>query len=60
MTSRFVGLFSVGLLILGTGKAYGQQYPNKPIRIVTSESAGANDIIARLIAQGISGPLASL
>jgi tripartite-type tricarboxylate transporter receptor subunit TctC len=32
-------------------------YPNKPIRITTTESGGGSDIIARQIAQGISGPL---
>ena len=39
------------------GAACGQDYPNKPIRIVTSEAGGGNDIQARLIAQGLAGAL---
>ena len=34
--------------------ACAQDYPNKPIRIVTSEAGGGNDVQARLIAQGLS------
>src|SRR4051812_47742544 len=32
-------------------------YPDKPVRIVTSEPGGSNDFPSRLIAQGLSGPL---
>ena len=35
----------------------GQAYPNKVIRIFTAGVGGGSDFIARLIAQGISGPL---
>lgn len=35
----------------------GQDYPTKPIRIVTGGAGGGTDFTARLIAQGISGPL---
>ena len=34
--------------------ACAQDYPNKPIRIVTSEAGGGNDVQARLIAQGLA------
>ncbi len=37
--------------------ACAQPYPSKPIRVVTAESGGASDLLARLIANGISGPL---
>ena len=43
-------------LALGAG-VMAQAYPNKPIRIVTSQPGGSSDFNARLIAQGISGPL---
>ena len=33
----------------------GQDYPNKPIRIVTGGIGGGADYVARLIAQGITG-----
>jgi tripartite-type tricarboxylate transporter receptor subunit TctC len=42
---------------LGAGVASGQNFPNKPIRIVTSEAGGGNDVQARLIAQGLTGAL---
>jgi len=48
---------SVGLMILGTNLVSGQTFPNKPIRIVTSEVGAGNDLQARIIAQAMSGPL---
>ena len=50
-------IFSVGLMVLGVGVASGQDYPNKPIRFVTSSAGGSADFVARLIAAGLSGPL---
>ena len=50
-------LFPLALMVAGANAASGQDYPNKPIRIVTAAAGGANDFTARLIAQGISGPL---
>ena len=52
-----VWTISAGLMFLGAGVVSGQNYPNKPIRIVTSAVGGGNDFIARLIGQRISGPL---
>ncbi len=58
LKTRFmVGLAACGLVGLGAGGAAGQEYPGKPIRIVTSPAGGGNDFPARLIARGISGPL---
>ena len=56
--SRFVaGILSVGLMVSGADVVSAQSFPNKPVRFVTSEPGSANDITARLISQGISGPL---
>lgn len=49
-------LFSIGCGVLATSSA-AQTYPNRPVRIVTSPAGGGNDFAARLIAQGLSGPL---
>ena len=37
--------------------AAAQIYPSKPLRIITAGVGGGNDLVSRLIAQGISGPL---
>lgn len=50
-------LFSAGVTGLATGTASAQDYPVRPIRIVTSPAGGGNDFPARLIARAISGPL---
>src|SRR5437016_908044 len=42
---------------LGIELAQSQGYPNKPVRIVTSEIGATNDVLARMIAQGMSGPV---
>ena len=50
-------IITLSLLTIGAGAGYGQDYPNRPVRIVTSEAGGGNDLQARLIARGISGRL---
>ena len=52
-----VSIFPVGIMILGTSAVSGQDYPNKPIRIITGPAGAGSDLTARQIAQGISGPL---
>src|SRR6185436_10916958 len=38
--------------------ARGEEFPSRPIRIVTTGGVGSTtDLVARVIAQGISGPL---
>src|SRR5688572_973443 len=55
---RFVaGMLSVAQMALGAGAAYGQAFPSKPVRIITTQAGGSNDLIARLIAQGIASSL---
>lgn len=39
------------------GAAPAHKYPSKPIRIVTSEPGGGNDIVARLLAEGLTTSL---
>src|SRR5258706_12092985 len=41
-------------MVVGVGMVYGQGYPNKTVRIVTSEAGGNGDFHARLIAQGLT------
>jgi tripartite-type tricarboxylate transporter receptor subunit TctC len=57
MTRFIVWILSVSIMIFSTGAVSGQNYPNRPIRIVTGAAGGASDIAARIIAQGISGPM---
>ena len=45
------------LLLFAVGSVTAQSYPNKPIRIVTTEAGSGTDFGARLVAQGISGAL---
>jgi tripartite-type tricarboxylate transporter receptor subunit TctC len=55
-TRRFAaGLLSAGLMV--AGPACGQDYPGKVIRIVTTGAGGGSDFVARILAQGIAGPL---
>ena len=52
-----VRMFAIGMMIPGTGVVFGESYPNKPIRIVTSGAGGTADIVARAIARGITDGL---
>jgi len=48
---------AAGLIVLGSEAGYGQEFPTKTIRMVTSDPGGTSDLMVRLIAQGITGPL---
>lgn len=50
-------LLLAGVAGLGAGGVCGQNYPVKPVRLVTSGIGGGSDFTSRLIAQGISGGL---
>jgi tripartite-type tricarboxylate transporter receptor subunit TctC len=54
---HFLAALCAGFLALVGDMAFGQDYPNKPIRIITGGAGGGTDFTARLIAQGISVPL---
>ncbi len=51
------GLWLVSSMVLFSGFVYSQNYPSRPIRLLTSEAGGGTDFASRIIAQGISGPL---
>ena len=52
-----IGIMAVGLTALGAVVVHAQDFPNRPIRVITSLPGGGSDFASRLIAQGISGPL---
>jgi tripartite-type tricarboxylate transporter receptor subunit TctC len=55
---RFVAwMFLAGMMVLGTRMVSGQNYPSKPIRIVTAAPGSGNDFAARLMAPGLTGSL---
>jgi tripartite-type tricarboxylate transporter receptor subunit TctC len=55
LQTRFAVAFSsIFLVVCGANVALGQEYPNKPIRMVTSAIGGGNDFAARIVAQGLS------
>ena len=56
--TRFILQLSLTcVLYLAAAVASGQDYPVKPIRVVTASAGGGSDFVARQVAQGISGPL---
>ena len=55
LTPRFmVSMFPVCMMVSSIGMVSGQDYPNKPVRMVTSAAGGGADLMARLIAQGLT------
>src|SRR4051812_25529534 len=54
-TARAVrGLAAIGLLSIGTGMACGQDFPLKPMRLITSAPGGGSDTTARIVARALS------
>ena len=54
---RFVKSVSICMLALGSGFVYSQDYPNKPVRIITSAPGGGSDFVSRQVAGWLTGPL---
>ena len=52
-----LGRAAVGLFFLGAGVVWSQDYPNKPIRILTAEPGGGPNLISRTIAPGMTSSL---
>lgn len=52
-----VRLLAVGTMVLTAGAAAGQNYPNKPVRMVTHGVGGGADFVARLIAPALTDSL---
>ena len=50
----FIWMLSIVTFASGVGAVYCQDYPRKPIRIVTTEAGSGNDLVARIIAQRLS------
>ena len=56
--TRFIlWMISIGTVAFCAGAAFGQDYPNKPVRFVVGSAGGSTDFMARLIAPGLSGSL---
>src|SRR5262245_133108 len=56
VSSRLIiGILSAAVTCAGV--AFAQDFPNRPLRIVLGSVGGGNDLMARVIAQGIAGPL---
>ena len=56
-TLRVVCTVSVAMTMQGAGVVYGQNYPHKPVRIVTSDAGSGSDFAARLVAQEVTESL---
>ncbi len=54
IASRFARPFLTAVMLTAAGMALGQDYPSRPIRIITASPGGAVDLVARLIATKLS------
>ena len=55
MRRFFEWVLSLSMMVAGAGAVSGQDYPNKPIRVVTVAVGGGMDIVSRMIAPVITG-----
>ena len=52
--SRYV-VCLLPMIMTSAGVVYGQNFPNKPVRIVTTEPGSGSDFVSRLIAHELTG-----
>src|SRR5258706_2630070 len=52
-----VELIAAAAMVIGACAACGQNYPSKPIRMLTAEAGGGADFVARVIARELSANL---
>ena len=52
-----LALYSLVVMVTGASLVSAQTYPSKPVRITTYSVGGSNDFAARLLADGLAGPL---
>lgn len=57
ITRKVIWIFSLWMMVSGASTVWSQNYPTRPIRIVTFGIGGDTDFAARLVAQGIAVPL---
>jgi tripartite-type tricarboxylate transporter receptor subunit TctC len=57
MKTKIAGFGIAIILMLGADHSEAQNFPVKPLRIVTAETGGGNDFAARLIAHGLTSNL---
>jgi len=56
MYRRIAVLFAL-IAAFAAGSAWSQAYPNKPVRIISTEPGGSLDLAARILAQGLGAGL---
>lgn len=55
LTRLMVRTSSISVMVLGTGLALGQNYPNKPIRVIVPYGpGGGGDVLSRVIGQRLT------
>lgn len=57
MLVRGLGAAFITTSMAVAGPASGQDFPARPLRIVTAEVGGVNDLVTRLVAQGLTANL---
>lgn len=59
MTSRRSAIAYIAAMmpLAGMSSALAQEFPTRPVKIVTGEAGGSNDIASRIVAQGIGSSL---
>src|SRR5258706_5432147 len=51
---RMTRMLAIAAMVLAQGTAHAQNFPNKPIRLVTVGAGGAMDFMSRLLATGLT------
>src|SRR5690349_12642241 len=57
LSLRAARVLAFFLGMVAPGIAASQDYPSKPIRMITTAAGGGGDFTTRQVAQGVTGPL---
>src|SRR5690348_7028643 len=57
MKRRWRVALATAVMLLSYAALHAQEFPAKPVRLITTEAGGSGDVIARLLAQALAAPL---
>src|SRR5262245_12682087 len=54
---RAAGMLLAGGIAFSAGNPFAQEFPSRPVRLVSAPVGSGSDVVSRIVAQGLSGTI---